>query len=184
MNSKPRGPARMYLLAMCLLRISLIFPSLFGPQKAKKNTDAQAHTHTPPLVWSFHTMLYSFIVLRDGQKLPPNIQFLSNPILWFSAAPRTPQWLCLQQRQKQQQASWQPLFTSFSSGVEQSVTYDSARTADCKSQQSNSLLIDTESLIRLMAPHHSLWWMDVSAWECVRARLRYSNNLCVLIEIQ
>lgn len=71
-----------------------------------------------------------------------------------------------------------------SPGVESPVTYDLARTVDCKSQQSNSLLIDADSLIWLMAPQHSLWWMDGCQCMCACTCSRYSSNLCMLIKIQ
>lgn len=59
--------------------------------------------------------------------------------------------------------SWHCMFTPFLQQQSTSVTSSSSWTAACKSRWSISWLIDSDSLIWLMAPHHSLWWMDVRA---------------------
>ena len=154
---------------MCLLRISHILLSLLKPQKFRM-TD----THTV-LIRPHNARLIYCAARRTEAFTQCTCLVKSNPVFLCSPS--------------------QPLTTTTTSlvtavvymvspGVESPVTYDLAWTVDCKSQQSNSLLIDADSLIWLMAPQHSLWWMDgcrcmcVCVCVCVCARARGTAATC------
>lgn len=66
--------------------------------------------------------------------------------------------------------------------LEYSVTCDSSRTFSCKSQRRNSLTIDSDSLISLMAPYHSLRWMDVRG--CARSNIVTSSPYWLNIQYE
>lgn len=62
------------------------------------------------------------------------------------------------------------------------LTCDSNRTFSCKSQRRNGLTIDSDSLISLMAPHHSLRWMDVRG--CARSNIVTSSPYWLNIQYE
>lgn len=62
------------------------------------------------------------------------------------------------------------------------LTCDSSRTFSCKSQWRNSLTIDSDSLISLMAPYHSLRWMDVRG--CARSNIVTSSPYWLNIQYE
>lgn len=152
---------------MCSLwRISLIFPSLF--EVKKKNN--------PPTLW-FDLSTQCCIRVLYYEMDESQIYYT-----WIFSSASDLVFLCRTTRWKQKQVwRWQ-LFTSARPGVQYSVTCDSSRTFSCKSQRRNSLTIDSDSLISLMAPYHSLRWMDVRG--CARSNIVTSSPYWLNIQYE
>lgn len=120
-------------------------------------------THT--VVWSLHTMLYPCVVLWNGRK--PN---LLNVDFFVGLRPR----VSVQDHKMKTKTSLEMAAVY--------LTCDSSRTFSCKSQRRNSLTIDSDSLISLMAPYHSLRWMDVRG--CARSNIVTSSPYWLNIQYE
>lgn len=145
------------------------FPHLPVLIWSKKNKQQPSHT----VVWSLHTVLYLCVVLWNGRK--PNLLnmdfFRRPPTSCFSAGPQD------ENKNKSGDGSCLPPLV-----LEYSVTCDSSRTFSCKSQRRNSLTTDSDSLISLMAPYHSLRWMDVRG--CARSNIVTSSPYWLNIQYE
>lgn len=150
---------------MCLLwRISLIFPSLFEVKK----TTTLPHCG---LISPHGAVSVCCTMKWTKAKSTKHGFFRRPPTSCFSAGPQD------ENKNKSGDGSCLPPLV-----LEYSVTCDSSRTFSCKSQRRNSLTIDSDSLISLMAPYHSLRWMDVRG--CARSNIVTSSPYWLNIQYE